>query len=225
VAQPVAGATVRPIEAGPVPGTYAAGVSWPEGAPRLSLHALANGLDPVDAELALPVPPPPPRPRRDFFDVGVLAGGALSTGPHPSTPDLAPSFGAQVGWRHAFEGWSLDVSLRGTWEHADVYGASSSSPHDDLYSLGMPVLFRLGGPAAKWRPYAGLEPALLVDVLHSTYAPVGFGGSGLVGLGWGFAAGNELFLELGYRVTSNFVPDGTENRDAAIGHLGYRLSL
>jgi len=87
------------------------------------------------------------------------------------------------------------------------------------------VLFRLGGRGATWRPYAGLEPALVVDVLHASYAPTGFGGAGLVGLGWNNGRGHELFLELGYRVTNRFVPDGNQNRDAAIGHLGYRLSL
>jgi phage tail protein X len=221
------GAVAGSVEPAGAPGAFTAAVTWREGTPDVALHLVANGVDQADAPaLPLPVPPPPPAPRRDFFAIGVLAGGALGTGPFPSQPVAAPALGGELGWLHTYARWSLDVSVRTTWEHSSFSG-TPAPPRDDLYTVGVPILLR----PSKWgtwlHPYAGVMPELVVDVLHSTYAPVGVGASGLVGLTAPvprFDRG-ELFLEVGYRVTDNLLSYGSETRDALFGHLGYRLFL
>jgi hypothetical protein len=174
--------------------------------------------------LALPTPPAPRPPRRDFFEGAVLAGGAIGTGPFPANPVAAPSLGAELGWLHTYASFSLEVSLRTTWEHSSFSG-TPAPPRDDLYTVCVPVLLRPVGWQTALHPYAGVMPALVVDVLHSTYAPVGVGVSGLLGLSVPLSTSGEVFVELGYRVTDDLLSYGTENRDALFGHLGYRLFL
>jgi hypothetical protein len=224
VARGAAGVTVAgTVARGPEPGSFDVPIAWAVGTPSASLHVVANGADEADTPaVPLPVPPAPPAPRRDFLSIGVLAGGALASSPYPAQPAFGPAVAGEIGWVHTFPRWTLGVAGRVTWEHSSF---DSAPDGDDLYGAGIPVTARLGPEGRTWRPYFGVEPALVVDVVHHAYAPVGVGGSGFVGVAYKPRFAGEAFFELGYRLTNNFEPYASESRDALFAHLGYHLSL
>ena len=217
------GTDVRAVSSKAVPGTFDAPVTWAPGTPSLRLHLTVDGIDEVDApDLALPSPPHPPAPVVDHLTLAGFAGAALETGPYPSKPGYGSSIGAEVGWLHTFNRWGLALAARGGWEHSYYSRPGSGWLEGDLYPLGLGITARLGAARAAWHPYVGLEPAMVLDYVGSSRQPLGFGGSGTLGLARRAGDHGEVFLQGVYRVTSAFEVYGNGRQDALLLQLGYR---
>jgi phage tail protein X len=217
------GADVRAVASTAVPGAFDAPVTWSSGTPTLRLHVTVNGVDEVDVpELALPSPPHPPAAVADHLTLAGFAGAALETGPYPSRPGYGSSLGAEVGWLHAFDRWGLAIAARGGWEHAYYSRPGSAWLAGDLDLFGLAVTARLGAARATWHPFVGLEPALLLDYLGGLRQPLGFGGTGTLGIALRAAGHGEVFLQSAYRVTSSFDSYGNGRQDAWLLQVGYR---
>ena len=253
VARASDGVTLTEAAPGDAPGTYVAMAQWPPGTKTFRLHLDVNGVDAADSDaVALPALPPaplaPPAKRAHPVEAALLAGIAVPT----SDLLTGPSLGAEVGGRWQPSTLSLAFALRATWEH-HTFGSSAPcnagpSPGgcagmysfdltSDLVSFALPVTLRLGAPDARWLPYAGIAPMIMIDRSAITSSRNGFSSSdsdtrplfglaGLLGVELRTGEVSRLFFEAGYRGTPELSGGaGAFTRSAWLFHLGFRTGL
>ena len=240
---------------------YEATVRLPKGVAKTTVHFTLNDAQGIDAEVTAGAPPEGPSPipeRVRKFEVGAF--GLLGTG----TSDLggAVGFGLEASRRWFVGPGAFTIGLRPSFEvhapgseHTAPCSASAGDPcpvggrartstlADNAFLLGVPISFRLGGPAARFQPYVGLVPQLIVDRARETVG-AGVGSNGTViagredtdgkvslavtGMIGAQIVGSDgaLFVEGGYRIaTKHVVAAGDAQLRGALVLVGYRFAL
>jgi hypothetical protein len=184
------------------------------------------------------------------FELGALAGVTVSG----EGLGAGPAVGVEGVLRYRLGGYALTFGLRpgleryatssnaacGAGPTPSIPGCGAGYGYDleeDLFTVGVPITLRLGGPTARVVPYLGIAPELIVERFAATSTiearttgitegHARFGGHAFLGGQLRVGAGGWLFLEMGGRyATVESRPGGDTSLDAFLAQLGYRLSL
>lgn len=222
---------------GASPGAYVLELKWSGFVRNVRISVNAAGMhgEPT-ASLVLPPKVEPLTPAKERPSIELEAGG----GGLASTSDLGGRLFFGLGPRFPVEkgyfALGARVGFEGYKERFDVVapaGLSSPSMTHQAVAIGAPFAFRYGTRDARFSPYLGVMPELLLQqstLSSRTRAPqdgsaILFGLTGYVGASYALGPG-ALFLELGYRGTSVSEYDVAKVKmTGATLNLGYRFSF
>jgi hypothetical protein len=157
-------------------------------------------------------------PERHNF-LSALAGGVLPT----RGASLGGSLGVKAERRWSYGDTTLATGPRVTWELHGL-GSSTTQPSDNLVGLAVPLVLGIGGPQARWQPFAALAPVILIDSVTPSQVQAMPSGEARIGLSRQLSPADAAFIEAGFRITPEYVAGGRSlDRDAFFLDLGYRL--
>ncbi len=261
--------TVDPVKAEPA-GVYLATLRWKSASPASKVRFVVEGVQTIDVEVpaAGPDSAPPPKAEPTTLKPFRLEVGIVGLAQLPSDPlGGGGGIGLDLGGRFLVGKGAVTVGLRPMYERhlagsSHDIACSSDAPGDsgcrfgaanyrsaiesDLFSLGIPITYRLKNEASSWTPYLGVVPQLLFDrtkeVVDAGLGPSGqlIGGQNDASYATRFALATMLgvqvstsrggrgsfFLELGWRFAAHREVSGTNAEPKGpLAWLGYRLAL